>query len=371
MSVQQGWVAFAALVGADLVLRLLVHVYYADGERVLRILRLRPRRLEQREHYYQPLDAWLAPLPCIWTWFDIVAAALLAALLDNALGWLALVIWSGGRFRALQEFGHNAVHFALCRSHDWQWCLADFFYQFPAFKRDMHNRHIAHTLEHHRHPNHESKDPNRTRVYNGGMAYPLNSPQFYWRTLYPLSWAGLRTNLVTMARNSMLNHHYLTVLVRIVSLAAVGAVLYWAAGWRGVVCGWCLPLLSTYPLFAWWSLLTEHRWFVSGDSTSRRELECLMGRPTDYVGVRGWLVRVFICPTSDAYHLVHSLYPAVRWNYLPALDRHFKIEDPLYTAHASQGLLFSRDGIPSALSELRQRLTAVPPSQADLQSQGR
>ncbi len=38
--------------------------------------------------------------------------------------WLLVVLWSGGRLRALQEFGHNAVHFALCPNHEWQWCLA-------------------------------------------------------------------------------------------------------------------------------------------------------------------------------------------------------------------------------------------------------
>jgi fatty acid desaturase len=65
---------------------------------------------------------------------------------------------------------------------------------------------------------------------------------------------------------------------------------------------------------------------------------------------------VFICPSSDAYHLAHSLYPGVRWNYLPAIDRVLKVDEPRYSQHASEGLLLSSDGIPSALSELRDRL---------------
>lgn len=50
----------------------------------------------------------------------------------------------------------------------------------------------------------------------------------------------------------------------------------------------------------------------------------------------------------------------MRWNYLPAIDRHLKIHDPRYTEHASEGLLFRRGNAPSALSELRERLVAQP-----------
>ncbi|VEB41515.1 Fatty acid desaturase [Chromobacterium violaceum] len=82
---------------------------------------------------------------------------------------MLVVLWSGGRMRALQEFGHNAVHFALCPSHAWQWWLSDIFYQFPVFKRDMHSRHKTHG-DHHRKPNHPELDPNRARVFAGGYA---------------------------------------------------------------------------------------------------------------------------------------------------------------------------------------------------------
>lgn len=365
------WEIVAALAGTDLLLRVIIHRYYADSGRVLRILRLKPRRSEGREQYYKPLDAWLAPFPFIWTWIEIVLGVILASACDHAWGWAALIVWVGGRFRALQEFGHNAVHFALCRSHAWQWWLSNFFYQFPAFKRDMQSRHVTHTLEHHRHPNHESKDPNRARVQRGGMAYPLTPKQFYWRLLYPLSYSGIRENISMMFRHSLLNHRFSTVVFRLISIMTVGGTLYWAGGWLGVLFGWFLPLVTSYPLFAWLSLLTEHRWFVHGQSADRQELEYLMGRPTDYVGVTGWFVRVLISPTSDAYHLAHSLYPGVRWNYLPAIDRQLKKEDPRYTAHASQGLLYSRDGIPSALSELRQRLTSPSETPSNLQTLGR
>lgn len=349
-------IVLVGLVTTSLLLRGLVTFYYRDKQRVLRLLKLQPRLSERKEHYYRPLDAWLAPWPFIWAWLDIVAAVLLASLYSTPWLWLAVVLWSGGRMRALQEFGHNAVHFALCRHHGWQWWLSNVFYQFPMFKRDMRSRHQAHTIEHHRNPNHPQLDPNRARVQAGGYVAGLSPNGFYRLLLYPLTPAGAKVNLTTMMRSSLLNHSRLTSVVRCLCLLAVAALLYWAGGWQGVLFGWLLPLLTSYPVFAWVSLLTEHRWFIEGPSKDRRDLEYLAGRPTDYFGLSGWLVRVFIAPTSDAYHLAHSLYPGVRWNYLPAIDRHLKIHEPRYSTNASEGLLLRRGNAPTALSELYERL---------------
>ncbi|WNG23590.1 fatty acid desaturase [Cystobacter fuscus] len=357
----------AALLGTTLLFRAAVSVYHSNPERVLRISRLRPRLEGQREQLTKPWDELFAPLPFVWAWLDIFIGVLLARWVDHPLAWFALTFWVGGRFRALQEFGHNAVHYALCRSRAWQWWCSDVFYQFPAFKRDMHSRQITHTQEHHRHPNHDTLDPNRARVRDGGMSAGMTQAQFLLRLFYPLSPSGMWVSFRTMVRNSLLNHRRITAFARVVTLLAFSALLYAAAGWKGIVWGWLVPLMTTYSLFAWVSLLTEHRWFVSPSwSEDRLTREFTAGRPTDYRGVSGWLVRVFICPTSDAYHLAHSLYPGVRWNYLPAIDRILKVEEPRYTTHASEGLLFSSDGIPSALSELRDRLVTERPLEAKL-----
>jgi fatty acid desaturase len=344
------------LAGCDIISRLVVHLYYSDHDRVLRICLLAPRDLP-RSGYYKRFDALLAPLPFLWAWMEIVVAVLLARALGGTFWWLVAIVVIGGRFRALQEFGHNAVHYALCRSHAWQWGLSDYFFQFPTFKRDMHSREITHTKEHHKNPNHETLDPNRARIRDGGMTYPMTPRQFYLRLLYPLSLRGLKVTIQTMWKNSMLNHSRFTLMLRLVSIASAAALFYSLAGWKGIALGWFVPLLTTNPLFAWLSILTEHRWFVSGKPVGRLETEYLAGRPTDYHGLSGALVRALISPTSDAYHLAHSLYPGVRWNHLPRIDRALKVMDGRYTAHASEGLLFSSDDIPSALSELRERLT--------------
>lgn len=350
------FISFVSVVAASFMMRASVAFYYRDGARILRLLRLIPREPGRPEAYYRPFDAWLAPLPFIWTWLDIVAGVLFGSMLHSPLAWIGVVIWSGGRMRALQEFGHNAVHFALCRSHAWQWWLSDVFYQFPVFKRDMHSRHKAHTLEHHRHPNDSVRDPNRIRVAAGGYVAGLTHWAFYARLFYPLTPFGAYGNIATMVRNSLLNHSRATKFARCTSLLATAGLMYSAGGWQGIVFGWLLPLLTTYPLFAWISLLTEHRWMIDGQPEGRLELEFLVGRPTDYFGISGWLVRVFVAPTSDAYHLAHSLYPGVRWNYLPLIDRHLKVHEPRYVSNASEGLIARRGNAPSALSELYERL---------------
>jgi fatty acid desaturase len=68
-----------------------------------------------------------------------------------------------------------------------------------------------------------------------------------------------------------------------------------------------------------------------------------------------------VFPLSDRYHLAHSLYPYVRWSYLPAIDRHLRAHDPHYAVYQSAGLLFPRGPLPAALSELRERLSAPRP----------
>jgi len=61
---------------------------------------------------------------------------------------------------------------------------------------------------------------------------------------------------------------------------------------------------------------------------------------------------------SDAYHLAHHVYPNVRYQYLPSVDRALKINEPRYTQYISRGMIFGSDGQPAALSELYYRLVS-------------
>lgn len=328
-----------------------------DSRRILRLLRLATRREGEQLAYHRRGDELFAVFPFLWTWLEIGAVACVAAVLPNGLAFVACAVIVAGRMRALQEYGHNAVHFALCRSKAWQWWLGEVFFQFPCFKRTMPSRFDTHTRQHHRYPNHPDMDPNRQRVIAGGVRPGITRAQFVAACFYPLGPKGQLANARVIWSSCTCRHTVTDAIIRISAVAIAVLYLYGIGGWWAVGACYVVPLLTTYPLFSWWALLAEHRWFAPQDHSGRHPMELAAGRPTDYPGLSGALVRCLVSPASDAYHLVHSLYPGVRWTFLPALDKHLKKNDPMYTEFASVGLFMAGPVGPSALSELMQRVT--------------
>jgi len=352
-----------SMVALSVFMRLVYDLYYRrHAARILRLLRLSGgEKPAGHISYYTRFDRFFCVLPFAWCWLDIYSATLLAVFANHVAAYILLIVFVGGRFRALQEIGHNAVHGALARSRNWQWFLSDVFFQFPTFKRDMHARFVTHVKEHHRNPNQPVKDPNLMRIIAGGMVPNISKRRFYFNLFYPLLPAGFWVGLRTMAQHSTLfNRNFATLVLRVVTVAAVICGFIGLAGWRGLLLGYVIPLFITYPLYTWLSLLSEHRWFVASDAeAARRTMECTNCRPLDFPGIHGWVIRQLVYPLSDQYHLAHSLYPFVRWNYLPAIDRALKERDELYARYRSEGFLFGRKEMPAALSELRDRLTGA------------
>lgn len=338
---------------------LIVKVYYSDSDRMLKLLRLQSSASETRGAYHKRWDSVLATFPFLWTWLDILIVVSVAQYASNWVTWILVSVVVGGRFRALQEFGHNAVHFAMCKSHRWQYLLSEVFCQAPLFKPEMQIRQHRHSGQHHPNPNQHGKDPNFAKVVAGCMVPGISVRQFRLNLFHPFRVSTLKINLFSMGSNVFAASSLKAGVTRCLAICSTAAILYLHAGFSGVIWAWLFPVATFYQLFAWWALLAEHRWHVESDAPTRIEREYASARPTDYAGLSGLLTRCFIAPTSDAYHLVHSLYPHVRWNYLPAIDRWLKVNDARYTENASMGFFFSRNGIPSALSELQERLTST------------
>ncbi|MGW3416423.1 hypothetical protein [Streptomyces sp. NPDC000888] len=113
-----------------------------------------------------------------------------------------------------------------------------------------------------------------------------------------------------------------------------------ASGWAAVLRGVLLPRLLLYPQLAWLSLFVEHTWFDPDPDPD----------PDPRTGARAWVVagrclrlyppnRLLTAlaattwlPYGDLHHDAHSAHPAVRWNYLPAVERH--LSTPHFTPPA-------------------------------------
>jgi len=344
------------LLAVSPVLRLADRWYYRDHERVLRHLRLRDGG--ERTPYYRALDSIFAVFPFVWSWCDLVGLTAFALRIDHAAGYIALVLLSGTRFRALQETAHTATHYGLCRQRRWQWALSNLLFLYPCFKPDMHHRYISHVRQHHHHPNEPDIDPNIRRFMTLGFLPGISRRRFDYMLLHPLTPRGFVETLTLIATGARRNRTWRGALVRIAMVAVMVVALVWALGWAGLVIGYVVPMLTTYPLYSWISLLAEHRWFVSCNETTHFARECVNGRPTAYPGALGWVIKHAIFPATDHYHLVHSLYPHIRWNHMAAIDRVLAAGDPRYRRYGSVGLLWQAGDAPSALSELRARMTS-------------
>ncbi|QDX31015.1 fatty acid desaturase [Dickeya poaceiphila] len=347
-----------AMILLSICIRLLLKFYYRDGERILPKLKLAPA---EKGHitYYKRYDTMLAPLPFIYCWLEIFASVLFFRWSDyHPVAGLLLAIITAGRLRALQEIGHNALHVALCRSKKFQWFLSNVFFQFPALKRDMDSRFNTHVRDHHPNADIPGKDPNLRRVSAAGMVPGITRSQFIWALLYPVRPKGIINNIRgnihdTLYENSTVN----IALLRAVATLSIVGVYWFLGGVAAVIVGWLVPIFTVYPLFAWWSLLSKHRWHTTYDpKRDRLAHDYEHGRATDFSGLLGSIQRYLIYPISDAYHLAHHIYPNVRYQYLPAVDWALKVNEPRYTQYISTGMILGSQHQPAALSELYHRL---------------
>ncbi|MGV0760550.1 fatty acid desaturase [Tistrella mobilis] len=336
-------------------LRLVDHRRYRDTARALRALRLTAIQAPHTPYFEKRDDRIFAVLPYVWLWLDVIAAQFVARAVDHWAGYLVLALVVAGRFRGLQEVGHIAVHGGLCASKPFQWAVADLAFTWPLGKARMAVRHVNHCRRHHPNPNRPDEDPNLIRFAAVGFVPGLSRTGFAVKLLHPLLPAGWVETMTTLAHDLTSDRGW-RLAARLAVMAGVAGAMAAAFGWQGLVFGHLVPLLLIYPLFSWISVIAEHRWYARADSGRRMTDECTNGRPTDYSGISGWIVRQFVSPYTDSWHLAHSLYPFARWNHLPAIDAALKARNPDYARHLSHGLLIPGRGRPSALSELRERM---------------
>jgi hypothetical protein len=262
-------------------------------------------------------------------------------------------VFMGGRFRVLQEIGHTALHMGFGADRPLQFRIADFLGNFPTFRADSTARYQSHCVAHHPHAATE-EDPNVARLRRIGLIPGISPARFWLLFLHPITPNGLLETLTIMKDGSAGSHS------RWARLGVNGLILsalYLTAG-PYALCAYLLALLGFYPLYSWWSLLVEHRWFMpyapSGNDKSAHDKQ--VTQRTEYGHISGWLMRTLVCPLTDSYHLLHHLHPRLHWKYSAAADQALSEADPLYGDNKSQGFIFDSTNPRTAIKDLYHRL---------------
>ncbi|NEC88073.1 dihydrouridine synthase [Streptomyces sp. SID12501] len=260
----------------------------------------------------------------IGQWVQITGWWLLAA-----QGPLAAVVTAtavGIHFRHLQEISHFAVHGVLARTRRANLLLAEIFAHHPLGLPPVTVRHRTHVRDHHPHATLDN-DPNLAELHTAGLRPGVPRTHFLRALVFPLTPGGVRTTTADLLRNTNSWH-------RRAALFLLAVLAYTLGGWSGLVAGLLVPRLLLYPQLSWLSLLNEHTWFDpdprTGTPTWIEAGRCLRLYPTNrtlaHLAATTWL------PYGDLHHYAHSAHPAIRWNYLPSLERH--LTNPHFTPNA-------------------------------------
>ncbi len=288
---------------------------YREGQQSLPTLSLREILLRQRRSSNNVTPALLL----IGHWLEIVGWWALGGWLGSWC-WLIVASAIAVKLRQLQEVSHFGIHRALCRSprvEDW---LIEFGAHAPLALAAVPVRREKHVRRHHPNATVRDVDPNLADLRSAGMFVGCSFPGFVRAVVYPLTLRGMAATCRDLGRNLTASGSRWW---RVPVCCGVVVLSYLVTGWPAVVFGVVLPRVLLYPQLSWLSLLAEHRWFDAGvPGGGHAEVEaarCLRLYPGRHVFAA--LARIGWLPYGDLFHFAHSVHPAVRWNYLPAVER--------------------------------------------------
>ncbi|MFE9007362.1 fatty acid desaturase [Streptomyces sp. NPDC007875] len=268
---------------------------------------------------------WTPTLLLVGQWLQIAGWWRLAG--HGPLAAAAAALGVAVQFRHLQEISHFAVHGVLARTRRANRLLAEVFAHYPLGLIPVTERQRLHVRDHHPNAARPGIDPNLAELHRAGLHPGTSRARFARAVVYPLTWHGVRGTVAGIAaslRHSGSWH-------RAAAIVAVLGASYLTGGWPALLCGVLIPRLLLYPQLAWLSLINEHTWFDpeprTGSPAWVEAGRCLRLYPHNRAlaafAATTWL------PYGDLHHYAHSAHPAVRWNYLPALERH--LHQPHFT----------------------------------------
>uniref|UniRef100_A0AAU2A7Z6 Dihydrouridine synthase n=1 Tax=Streptomyces sp. NBC_00093 TaxID=2975649 RepID=A0AAU2A7Z6_9ACTN len=279
----------------------------------------------------------LAPvLLLIGQWVQITGWWLLAA--QSPLGAVICALAVAVHYRHLQEISHFAVHGVLARGRRANLLLAEIFAHHPLVLAPAVVRRDKHVRDHH--PNATlDNDPNLAELRVAGLRPGVSRTRFAQALVFPLTASGVRATAGEISSN--LSQHTGR-WPRLAAALLIPAAAYAVGGWPALLAGALLPRLLLYPQLAWLSLINEHTWFDPDTRTGAPAWveagRCLRLYPANRLLTA--LAALTWLPYGDLHHYAHSTHPAIRWNYLPALERH--LASPHFTPGA---LLIGPDSV--------------------------
>lgn len=299
-------------------------------------------------------------------WWELVGWFLIAAH-GGPLGWTAAATAGAVKLRHLQEISHFAVHGVLTRTSRAGAALCEAAVHVPLGFVPVPVRRRRHVREHHPNATVAGVDPNLRELHAAGLCTGVTRPRFLRALVFPLTPAGAAATVRGIADNILASKARWW---RLSGFAAVPVATAAALGWQAALFGWIVPRLLLYPQLAWMSLLVEHRWWdaesVDGPPAAVEAARCLRLYPDS--AAAALLARGTWLPYGDLYHYAHSAHPAVRWNYLPLLEKH-TLGTPAY---APDALLLSKSAvIRYHFRALTRADGATPPQPAPERSRGR
>lgn len=302
-----------------------------------------------RETRSKRVDYFIVPLLFASLFSRLVLAAVIGKRFDNLLVWAALSIVAAATMRGFQEISHYALHGSLVPDRSFGLALADICAQAMLIKPHIGQRVQTHVILHHPNVNDEAVDPNIQDYIRLGFQPPMSNLRFLHWIIYPLSPHGIYASMSERLQVIRTGNP-----LRLLAPLAMIYLISLCGGFASVFFVYLIPLLTLYPWFAWLSQLVEHRWFTGGKHS--RAGEYSSGRTLILRGVPGILTKWLILPFGDAYHLAHSLYPTIRWNYLSSIHFILLRFDHEYAAAKNEGLIFARDHGLSVFTDLKRSL---------------
>ncbi|MFJ9028285.1 fatty acid desaturase [Streptomyces sp. NPDC102274] len=260
-------------------------------------------------------------------WLELVGWWQLAAR-TGPVGWGVVALVTAVKFRHLQEVSHFTVHGVLTRDGALGTALTEAMVHAPLGFVPVPVRREKHVRQHHPNATVAGVDPNLAELHRAGLCPEVGSGRFALAVVFPLTLGGLAHTCRGLAANLDPRR---ACWLRLCLFTAVPLALGVLLGWPAAVFGFLVPRFLFYPQLAWMSLLVEHRWFdaerATGGPAVVEAARCLRLYPRNRV--LALLARGTWLPYGDLFHYAHSVHPAVRWNYLPGLER--GIGTPAYT----------------------------------------